>query len=206
MVKKLLPCLALICTLSLTSALSAQDDAKEAEKPKAKQVDKKEKAKQKKVSQISQRVLRDLKGVELTEDQTKKLSELVEAKLDTIKDLQKQGNNLVNKEDRKTISKELKKARTDGKPWAEATKAAWDKVGISKEDQTKLKDINKQRNDLFAQIQSDLTATFSEDQKKAMNATKKKGKGKGKGKKGKKKKKEAEGDNTSVSVSLPGMT
>ena len=176
MVKKLIPCLALICTLSLTTCLSAQDAAKQ-EKTETSQKAKKGQAKKKKGSQFEKRMLKEMKAVELTDDQKKKLTELVEAQTDTLNGLKTQADSIVSKENRKTLSEAIKQARADGKPGAEATKIGWEKIGLSADDQETLKGIDKQRNEIHAKIKSDLAATFTEEQKTAM-ASAKKAKGK----------------------------
>jgi len=198
MTRNLLPCLALVCALVLTTTLSAQEETKaEAATPAVKQVDKKEQAKQKRIGQLVKKLAKEMRAAKLTEAQQTKLAELVESQLDALKKLQKQNGQLVNKQDRKTILEEIKKARADGKTPSEATKLAWDKVGVSAEDQTTLKGLHKQRDALYAKIKSDLAATFTEEQTKAMESAKanggakrKKGKRKGKGKE----KKNAEDD------------
>lgn len=201
--KKLHLVLSLICALCFTTCLSAQDTTQEAEKPKVQKQERKKKALKKQKDRIAQRIAKDFKATELTDDQTKQISDWVEENFETLKGIQKKVDGFIGKEEKKTVNAAVKKARAAGTKWPEAMKTAYEEIGLSEEDQESVTALNKERNGMFDEIKKSVVATFSEDQKKAMAATKKKG-GKGKGKKGKKEKTETE--TTSVSVSLPGMT
>ncbi len=205
--KKLHLILALTCALCFSTGLSAQDDsAQETDKPKATQQKKKGKKGQQAAKQkqrLAARVTKEL-SVELSEDQKKQLMELVGEKREKLNEIQKGINEFVNKENRKAIATAVKEARQAGKSQKEAMKSAWDKVGISEDDQAKIVELNAQRNEIFKGIKETIAATFSDDQKAAMKA--KRGKRKKGGAKGKKAKKDADGELTSVSINLPGMT
>jgi len=201
--KKLHLVLSLICALCFTTCLSAQDATQETEKPKVqKQERKKKKGLKKQKDRIAQRVARNFKATELTEDQTKQIADWVDENFEALKGIQKKVDGFIGKEEKKVVNAAVKKARAAGTKWPEAMKTAYEEIGLSEEDQKSVTALNKERNGMFDEIQKSVTATLSEDQKKAVDAAKKKG-GKGKGKKGKKKEKT---ETTSVSVSLPGMT
>ena len=136
--------------------------------------------------------MRAFGAAELTDAQKKQLKQLVAAKREELSTIRSGLSEMISKEDAKSIRAAVRKSIKEGSDKAEAQKAAWSEVGLSVEDQAKVSELQKKRVEIEEGITKEIVATFSEEQKEAMKASKK-GKGKGakdkaaKGKKGKKK-------------------
>jgi Sec7-like guanine-nucleotide exchange factor len=182
MEKKLPFILALVCALCFTTGLSAQDTTqKNTDKTVQKQDRKKKKGAGKQKTRLAKRAIKGLEAVELTEDQQKKLAGLVDENFKTLKSLQRKIDGFIDRDKRKTMNAAVKKARGEGVKWPEALKIAYEEIGLSAEDQESVQALNEERNTLFDNIKKEITDTFSDDQKKALAATKgKKAKRKGK--------------------------
>ena len=190
MEKKLHIVLALVFALFLTTGVSAQDTTEKTETAKVEK-QKKKGGKKKKAKARFAKVLKKNIGVELTDDQQKKLVSLIDENLETLDANQKKLDELIGKENKKKLSTAMKTARKDGKTRKEATKIGYEEIGLSEDAQKSVMALNKQRRDLMSEMKDEIIAMFSEDQKKEMKASKKK---KGNGKKGKKKGKKKEKD------------
>lgn len=192
MEKKLHIVLALVFALFLTTGVSAQDTTEKTETAKVEK-QKKKGGKKKKAKARFAKVLKKNIGVELTDDQQKKLVSLIDENLETLDANQKKLDELIGKENKKKLSTAMKTARKDGKTRKEATKIGYEEIGLSEDAQKSVMALNKERRDLMSEMKDEIIAMFSEDQKKEMKASKKKkGNGKkGNGKKGKKKEKDA---------------
>lgn len=195
MEKKLHIVLALVFALFLTTGVSAQDTTEKTETAKVEK-QKKKGGKKKKAKARFAKVLKKNIGVELTDDQQKKLVSLIDENLETLDANQKKLDELIGKENKKKLSTAMKTARKDGKTRKEATKIGYEEIGLSEDAQKSVMALNKERRDLMSEMKDEIIAMFSEDQKKEMKASKKKkGNGKkGNGKKGKKKGKKKEKD------------
>lgn len=181
MTNRILKSFVLIFALLFAPVVSAQEAEQQQETPtqqdgktETTNQDKKSSADQKKITQFSKKIARDLKPVQLTEDQDKALAKLIAAQLGSLKELRNQSDSVIKKDDRKKVNDEIKKARNEGKSLSEASKIGWKNGGLSEEDQVKLLAISEKKDALFAKIQTDLVKTFSEDQKKAWDAIKEK--------------------------------
>ena len=190
MEKKLHIVLALVFALFLTTGVSAQDTTEKTETAKVEK-QKKKGGKKKKAKARFAKVLKKNIGVELTDDQQKKLVSLIDENLETLDANQKKLDELIGKENKKKLSTAMKTARKDGKTRKEATKIGYEEIGLSEDAQKSVMALNKERRDLMSEMKDEIIAMFSEDQKKEMKASKKK---KGNGKKGKKKGKKKEKD------------
>ena len=190
MEKKLHIVLALVFALFLTTGVSAQDTTEKTETAKVEK-QKKKGGKKKKAKARFAKVLKKNIGVELTDDQQKKLVSLIDENLETLDANQKKLDELIGKENKKKLSTAMKTARKDGKTRKEATKIGYEEIGLSEDAQKSVMALNKERSDLMSEMKDEIIAMFSEDQKKEMKASKKK---KGNGKKGKKKGKKKEKD------------
>ena len=190
MEKKLHIVLALVFALFLTTGVSAQDTTEKTETAKVEK-QKKKGGKKKKAKARFAKVLKKNIGVELTDDQQKKLVSLIDENLETLDANQKKLDELIGKENKKKLSTAMRTARKDGKTRKEATKIGYEEIGLSEDAQKSVMALNKERRDLMSEMKDEIIAMFSEDQKKEMKASKKK---KGNGKKGKKKGKKKEKD------------
>lgn len=199
MSKKLLM-FALALAFCFSSNLSAQDAEQQSEKPAKvqKRKGKKKKGQEKQKAALGKRIAKGLAAVELTDEQKKQLTELVEKHFEDINAIKKKIDGYIPKEDRKALNKATAAARKEGKKWAEATKVGHDAIGLSEEDQKAVVALNKERNAMFAKIKEAVAASFTDEQKEAM----KKKSGKAKGKKNKKKDEKT----LPVSINLPSMT
>lgn len=179
MEKKLLIVLALVFALFLTTGVSAQEATEKTETKKVEKQKKKGGKKNKVKARLAKSLSKSL-GVELTDEQRKKLGSLIDENLESLNTNQKKLDELIGKEDKKKFSTAMKKARKDGKSKKEATKIGYGEIGLSEEAQKSVMTLNNERGKLMSTMKEEMIAMFSEEQKKAMKSSKKK---KGKGKK-----------------------
>lgn len=164
--------LGLLLSICFSVSALAQDAVQVENKAKTKQVQREKKNAAKKAERRKQKMVasfsKNYSAIELTEDQTAKLNELIAENYDTLSGFQTELEAVLDQETRKKRTTAMKAARKDGKNWAEATRIANEEVGLSEEDAETLKKLSKKRGEKMAQIKKTFSENLTDQQKEAL--------------------------------------
>ena len=147
--------LVLVCAISFTTHLSAQDEEQD---PQIAQ----------KATKASKSFKRRFGAAELTEEQQAQLQALIYENWEGLSSSKAELRELVSKKDAKTIRRSVGKAVRSGVSKAEAHRTALAETDLSEEDQARAAALQTRLDEIEQGIIDQIAATFSEEQRTAM--------------------------------------
>ena len=109
-----------------------------------------------------------LRGVDFTENQRARVEELRKKYLPQLVEIQKKHGGILTDQQRQAQREAFRVAREAGKQGAELRSAVDAAVKLTDEQKEKLATLQKERNDLFAEIQKELRALLTDEQRKQL--------------------------------------
>ena len=199
--------LGLVLSLFLAPAFGQEDqksDKTEQKTTTKRKADKKKKGKkntkgmEREQGRLSKQLSRRFKNANLTPEQEKKLANMVKENFAKIREIQQAISELMPKGSRKRLGEAMKKLKEEGVAKKEIRSKALTSIGVSEDDQAKMKELQAKRMKLMNGMTKTFQESLTEEQKEALKKGRKgqgkKGRKAGKGKKGKKKKADGDGD------------